>query len=111
MITKSEENVKELKAQKHELESNNRNIETREEELNKLNYGMLGFSIVPRPVAGHGLIYVITSFMRPQLLAIDYLSSNKPSIKWKWNRGVSNQPSAILVGDEIYFVSDNIFIN
>ena len=37
MITKSEENVKELKAQKHELESNNRNIETREEELNKLN--------------------------------------------------------------------------
>ncbi|MDA7525219.1 PQQ-binding-like beta-propeller repeat protein [Verrucomicrobia bacterium] len=76
-------------------------------ELNKLNYGMLGFSIVPRPVAGHGLIYVITSFMRPQMLAIDYLSSNKPSIKWKWNRGVSNQPSAILVGDEIYFVSDS----
>ena len=33
MITKSEENVKELKAQKHELESNNRNIETREEEI------------------------------------------------------------------------------
>ena len=26
-----------MKAQKHELECNNRNIETREEELNKLN--------------------------------------------------------------------------
>ena len=76
-------------------------------ELSKLNYGMLGFSIVPRPVAGHGMIYVITSFMRPQLLAIDYLNSEKPSIKWKWNRGVSNQPSAILVGDEIYFISDS----
>ena len=31
-------------------------------ELNKLNYGMLGFSIVPRPVAGHGLIYVMRFF-------------------------------------------------
>jgi hypothetical protein len=41
------------------------------------------------------MIYVITSFMRPQLLAIDYLNSEKPSIKWKWNRGVSNQPSAL----------------
>ncbi len=76
-------------------------------EISKLNYGMLGFSIVPRPVAGHGLLYIITSFMRPQLLAIDYLTSDQPSIKWKWNRGVSNQPSAILVGDEIYFVSDS----
>jgi len=37
MITKSEEKVKELKAQKHELESNNGNIETGEEELNKLD--------------------------------------------------------------------------
>ena len=76
-------------------------------ELTKLNYGMLGFSIVPRPVSGHGIIYVITSFMRPQLLAIDYLNKEQPTIKWKWNRGVSNQPSAILVGDEIYFISDS----
>lgn len=37
MITKSEEKVKELKAQKHELESNNGNIETGEEKLNKLD--------------------------------------------------------------------------
>ena len=39
-------------------------------ELWKLNYGILGFSNVPRPVAGHGMIYLSTSFMRAQILAI-----------------------------------------
>ena len=76
-------------------------------ELWKLNYGMLGFSVVPRPVAGHGMLYMSTSYMRPQLLAVRYEKTAKPHIAWKYNRGVSNQPSPILVGDEIYFVSDS----
>jgi outer membrane protein assembly factor BamB len=75
-------------------------------ELSRLHYGMLGFSIVPRPVAGHGMLYIITSFTRSQLLAIQYQGTDEPAIAWKWNRGVSNQPSPILVGNEIYFISD-----
>lgn len=73
----------------------------------KLNYGMLGFSIVPKPVAGHGLLYMSTSFMRPQMLAIRYENTAKPDIAWSYKRGVSSQPSPILVGDELYFVGDS----
>jgi len=76
-------------------------------ELWKLDYGMLGFSIVPRPVAGHGMLFMSTSFMRPQLLAVRYEKTTKPHVAWKYNRGVSNQPSPILVGDELYFVGDS----
>jgi len=75
-------------------------------ELWKMNYGMLGFSIVPKPVTGHGMLFMSTSFMRPQLLAVKYENVGKPEIAWKYARSVSSQPSPILVGDEIYFVSD-----
>ncbi len=75
-------------------------------ELWKLNYGALGFSIVPKPVAGHGMVYLSTSFMKPQLLAVKYEGVAKPEIAWSCKRNVSQQPSPILVGDEIYFVND-----
>lgn len=73
----------------------------------KIAYGMLGFSVVPRPVTGHGMLFMSTSFMRPQLLAVRYEKTAQPHIVWKYNRGVSNQPSPILVGDELYFISDS----
>ena len=76
-------------------------------ELWKLAYGMLGFSVVPRPVAGHGMLFMSTSFMRSQLLAVRYEKTAQPHIAWKYNRGVSKQPSPILVGDELYFVDDS----
>lgn len=75
-------------------------------ELWKLNYGFTGFSIVPRPVAGDGLLYMSTSFNRPQLLAVRYHES-QPEIVWSYKRSVPSQPSPILVGSEIYFISDS----
>ena len=80
------------------------------EELWKLNYGVLGFSIVPKPVQGHGMIYMCTSFMSSQLLAIRYQDEKgpvKPHIAWRFKKQVSQQPSPILVDDAVYFVSDN----
>lgn len=76
-------------------------------ELWKLPYGVLGFSIVPRPVLGHGMIYLSTSFMRPELLAVRYDGTKPAEIAWRWKRGVPQTPSPILVGDEIYFISDS----
>ncbi len=76
------------------------------EELWKMNYGFTGFSIVPRPVAGHGLLYMSTSFMKPQLLAVRY-NESQPQIAWSYKRSVPSQPSPVLVGHEIYFVSDS----
>jgi outer membrane protein assembly factor BamB len=78
-------------------------------ELWSVGYGD-GFSNVPRPVFGHGLVYLCTGFYQPQLLAIrpdgkgDITSSH---VVWKYTRGVPLTPSPILVGDSIYMVSDN----
>ena len=41
-------------------------------ELWRVKYGMLGFSLTPRPVVGHGMIYMSTGFMKAQILAVRY---------------------------------------
>ena len=74
-------------------------------ELWKLPYGELGFSIVPRPITGHGMVYICTSFMQSRLIAVRY-DDGAPRIEWKYTRQVSQMPSPIIVGEELYFVSD-----
>jgi outer membrane protein assembly factor BamB len=76
------------------------------DEVWRVSYGDLGYSTVPRPVAGHGMVYVCTSFNRSILLAIRYEGVAKPEVVWKFDRQVSQKPSPLLVGDEIYVVSD-----
>ena len=78
------------------------------EELWRLSYGGLGFSIVPRPVLGHGMVYFSTSFMTAEILAVRYPDAPdaKPEIAWRTKRAAPKMPSPILVGDELYFVSD-----
>ncbi len=68
-----------------------------------------GYSVVPRPVFGHGLVYVSSAFDRPVVYAIrpdgkgDVTDTH---IAWSINKGAPNTPSPLLVGEEIYFVSD-----
>jgi outer membrane protein assembly factor BamB len=68
-----------------------------------------GYSVVPRPVYGHGMVYVCTGFNQPSLLAIkpdgkgDITDSH---VVWKTNRGVPHTASPLLVDEEIYMVSD-----
>ena len=76
-------------------------------ELWKVEYGGLGFSLVPRPVTGHGMIFMSTGYMRPKLLAVRYEKTAKPDIAWSYSRSVSTQPSPLLVGDELYFITES----
>ena len=68
-----------------------------------------GYSVVPRPVFGHGLVYMSSAFDRPVFYAIrpdgkgDVTES---AIAWSINKGAPNTPSPLLIGDEIYFISD-----
>jgi len=71
----------------------------------KLPYEKLGFSIAPRPVAGHGMVYLCTSFMQSELLAIGF-DGKTPRIVWRYGRQVPQVPSPLLVGNEMYLVSD-----
>ena len=78
-------------------------------ELWKLSYPELGFSTVPTPVAGHGMVYVCTGFMRPRLLAIRLGGKGEltdDDVAWDSNRQIPKKSSPVLVGDEIYVVSD-----
>ena len=69
-----------------------------------------GYSVVPRPVYGHGLVYICTGWSPPKLLVIrpdgrgDVTDTH---VKWKTKKAVSNTPSPLLVGDELYFISDS----
>jgi outer membrane protein assembly factor BamB len=68
-----------------------------------------GFSNVPRPVYGHGLVYIATGFQQPTLLAVRADGSGdvtKTHIAWRLTRGAPLTPSPLLVGDELYVVSD-----
>jgi outer membrane protein assembly factor BamB len=69
-----------------------------------------GYSVVPRPVYGHGLVFVCTGYEQPRLLAIrpdgrgDVTDSH---VAWTARRGVPLTPSPLLEGDELYLVSDH----
>lgn len=69
-----------------------------------------GFSNVPRPVYGNGLVYICTGFHQPALLAVRLDGKGdvtKSGVAWSLKRGVSLTPSPLLVGEELYLVSDN----
>jgi outer membrane protein assembly factor BamB len=69
-----------------------------------------GFSNVPRPVFGHGLVYIATGFQQPSLIAVRPDGTGdvtKTHIAWTLSRGAPLTPSPLLVGDELYVVSDN----
>jgi len=78
-------------------------------ELWQVNYGE-GFSNVPRPVYGDGLVFICTGFQQPSLLAVRLDGKGdvtKSKIQWRLDRGVPLTPSPLLVGTELYFVTDN----
>jgi outer membrane protein assembly factor BamB len=78
-------------------------------EIWRVGYGE-GYSVVPRPVFAHGLIYVSTGYNRPRLLAIDSKAAQRDgddAVVWTYERGASLTPSPLVAGNELYFVADN----
>lgn len=72
----------------------------------KVSYGHLGFSNVSRPVTGHGMLFVPTCFMKSKLLAFTYDGRQAPKRVWELTRSMPNQPSPLLIDEEIYLVDD-----
>jgi outer membrane protein assembly factor BamB len=68
-----------------------------------------GFSNVPRPVYGHGLVFIATGFQEPSLLAVRPDGTGdvtKTHVAWTLKRGAPLTPSPLLVGDDLYIVND-----
>jgi outer membrane protein assembly factor BamB len=78
------------------------------EEIWSVRYGK-GYSNVPRPVFGNGLVFICSGFDQPTLLAVHPDGDGdvtETRIAWIAKRGAPLTPSPLLVGDELYFVSD-----
>jgi outer membrane protein assembly factor BamB len=68
-----------------------------------------GFSNVPRPVYGAGLVFIATGFQQPSMLAVrpdGKGNVTKSHLAWTLTRAAPLTPSPLLVGDALYMVSD-----
>ena len=77
-------------------------------ELWRVRYGR-GFSNVPRPVYGNGLVFIATGFQTPSMLAVRADGAGDVTdthVAWTLRRGAPHTPSPLLVGSELYMVSD-----
>lgn len=69
-----------------------------------------GFSIGSSPVFGHGMVYFSTGCMKAQLLAVRTDGQDDVTathIAWKSLRQIPVMSSPVLVGEELYWVSDD----
>ena len=75
----------------------------------RVNYGE-GYSVIPRPVFAHGLLFVSSSFNKPVLFAIHpdgaKGDATETSVAWTLAKAVPHSASMLVLGDELYFVSD-----
>ena len=78
-------------------------------ELWRVGYGE-GYSVIPRPVFAHGLLFVSSSFDAAVLYAIkpDGASgdASATNIAWSSRKAAPHSASTLVLGDELYFVSD-----
>ena len=77
------------------------------EEIWRASYD--GYSVIPQPAFGNGLVYLSTGYDSPQMIAIraggrgDVTDTH---VAWTLKRGAPHTPSPLLVGKELYLVSD-----
>ncbi len=77
------------------------------EEIWRVRYD--GYSEVPRPVYGQGLVFICSGYNTPLLYAIrpdgegDVTDTH---VAWKTTKAAPLNPSPLLIGEELYFVSD-----
>jgi outer membrane protein assembly factor BamB len=56
---------------------------------------------------GHGLAFICTGFMQPELWALRLgAHGDATAVTWKCTKKMPLKPSPLLVGDELYVVSD-----
>ncbi|HUE71958.1 MAG TPA: PQQ-binding-like beta-propeller repeat protein [Pirellulaceae bacterium] len=68
-----------------------------------------GYSVIPKPVYGNGLVYLSTGYDSPTIIAIrpdgrgDVTDTH---VVWTLEKGAPHTPSPLLIGKELYLVSD-----
>jgi outer membrane protein assembly factor BamB len=78
-------------------------------ELWRVNYGE-GYSVVPRPVYAHGMVYVTSGYGSAVAHAIKPGGNGDVTathVVWKLTKRVPLNPSVVVAGDEFYMLADN----
>jgi outer membrane protein assembly factor BamB len=68
-----------------------------------------GFSVVPRPVYGNGIVYVCTGYGKPQLWAVKVDGEGdvtETHVVWKEIKRIPAKPSPLLAGGDLYVTDD-----
>jgi len=68
-----------------------------------------GYSVIPKPVVGHGMMYMSTGYEWAGLVAVKLGGTGdvtKTHQAWMTKKNAPHTPSPLLVGDELYVVSD-----
>ena len=69
-----------------------------------------GWSVIPKPVFAHGLVFAGTGYETPTTLAIRPDGSGDVTdthIAWVLRKGAPNTPSFLVIGDELYLLADS----
>jgi len=77
-------------------------------ELWRVKYPKPGWSLICRPIYAHGLLFISTGYVNQHILAFPPTGSGDltDKIVWQTNRNVPNTPTPMVVGDELYLISD-----
>lgn len=81
------------------------------DELWRVKYPKKGWSVITRPVYGHGLLYVCTGYMNQHLVAFppDGTGDITDKVVWKTPKHAPNTPTPLLIGTELYSIADDGF--
>lgn len=77
-------------------------------ELWKVRYG--GWSMAPRPLYGHGLVFAIVDYDHPELWAVRPDGNGDVTdthVAWKLTKGMPSRPSLLLIDDLLFLVTSD----
>lgn len=69
-----------------------------------------GYSVVPRPVFAHGMVFISTGYDKPSVLAIKVDGKGDVTdthLAWRIEKAAPHNPSMVVIGEELYFIADN----
>lgn len=69
-----------------------------------------GYSVVPCPAYGHGLLFVSSGYDSPTLFAVRVEGAagdvTESHVAWRLKKGAPHNPSPLVVGNDLYLISD-----
>jgi outer membrane protein assembly factor BamB len=83
----------------------------------KLNWQCagLGLNSIPAPVSADGIVYAMTGFQNPNMLAVridrEGDITGTDAVLWGTNRGTPYNPSPVLQNGILYFISDSAILS